>query len=146
MLGRAVSPMPTVGCIRFSEGSVGTPPFAPDPADHTYSHGWAVVMTDVRRSPTPVTDTWDWPMRAACRDRDAAIFFHPDRERGPAHARRERQAKQVCAECPVRAQCRAHALSVGEPYGVWGGLSESDRLAISCIPTVDADATMATTR
>lgn len=24
-------------------------------------------------------------------------------------------------------QCREHALKVGEPYGVWGGLSESER-------------------
>lgn len=87
-------------------------------------------MTDVRRLPTPVADMWDWQMRAACRDQDTATFFHPDRERGPAHARRERRAKQVCAECPVRAQCRAHALSVREPYGVWGGLSESERLKI----------------
>jgi len=25
------------------------------------------------------------------------------------------------------AQCRAHALDVGEPYGIWGGLSETER-------------------
>jgi len=36
----------------------------------------------------------------------------------------------VCASCPVIAQCRAHALAVQEPYGIWGGLSEDDRLAI----------------
>jgi WhiB family redox-sensing transcriptional regulator len=24
-------------------------------------------------------------------------------------------------------QCRRHALTVHEPYGVWGGLSESER-------------------
>jgi WhiB family redox-sensing transcriptional regulator len=27
----------------------------------------------------------------------------------------------------VLRQCRAHALAVREPYGVWGGLSEQDR-------------------
>jgi WhiB family redox-sensing transcriptional regulator len=27
----------------------------------------------------------------------------------------------------VIAQCRTHALAVGEPYGIWGGLSESER-------------------
>ena len=27
-------------------------------------------------------------------------------------------------------QCRAHALAVHEPYGVWGGLSEAERDAI----------------
>jgi len=24
-------------------------------------------------------------------------------------------------------QCREHALSVGEPYGIWGGLSANER-------------------
>jgi WhiB family transcriptional regulator, redox-sensing transcriptional regulator len=33
----------------------------------------------------------------------------------------------MCRQCPVVAQCRAHALAVGEPYGIWGGLSESER-------------------
>jgi WhiB family redox-sensing transcriptional regulator len=33
----------------------------------------------------------------------------------------------MCRRCPVMAQCRAHALEVGEPYGIWGGLSESER-------------------
>jgi WhiB family redox-sensing transcriptional regulator len=26
--------------------------------------------------------------------------------------------------------CRAHALAVQEPYGIWGGLSEDDRLSV----------------
>jgi len=30
----------------------------------------------------------------------------------------------------VIAACRAHALSVQEPYGIWGGLSEDDRTTI----------------
>jgi hypothetical protein len=34
---------------------------------------------------------------------------------------------EMCRQCPVVAQCRAHALAVGEPYGIWGGLSESER-------------------
>jgi WhiB family redox-sensing transcriptional regulator len=33
----------------------------------------------------------------------------------------------MCRRCPVMAQCRAHALEVGESYGIWGGLSESER-------------------
>jgi WhiB family redox-sensing transcriptional regulator len=33
----------------------------------------------------------------------------------------------MCRTCPVMAQCRAHALDVGEPYGIWGGLSETER-------------------
>ena len=42
---------------------------------------------------------------------------------------RELRAKLVCAGCPVLEMCREHALSVGEPYGVWGGLSETERRA-----------------
>ena len=33
----------------------------------------------------------------------------------------------MCRQCPVIQECRSHALEVGEPYGVWGGLSESER-------------------
>ncbi|HTF09580.1 MAG TPA: WhiB family transcriptional regulator, partial [Asanoa sp.] len=47
--------------------------------------------------------------------------------------RREMKAKSVCGGCPVRAQCAAHALSVREPYGVWGGFSESERLRLLAI-------------
>lgn len=84
-------------------------------------------MADTRRLPIPVTAIWDWQMRGACRGMDSALFFHPEGERGPARANREADAKQVCQGCPVLAQCRAHALTVHEPYGVWGGLSEAER-------------------
>jgi WhiB family redox-sensing transcriptional regulator len=58
---------------------------------------------------------------------DSGFFFHPEGERGPARANREARAKEVCRRCPVLEQCRLHALTVHEPYGVWGGLSESER-------------------
>ena len=66
-------------------------------------------------------------MQGACRGMDSAFFFHPEGERGPARANREARAKQICQRCPVLEQCRRHALAVHEPYGVWGGLSESER-------------------
>ena len=31
------------------------------------------------------------------------------------------RAKELCADCPVRAACLADALDRGEPWGVWGG-------------------------
>ncbi|MEV7174880.1 WhiB family transcriptional regulator [Streptomyces sp. NPDC093224] len=49
------------------------------------------------------------------------------RTRGEDRAERDQAAKEVCALCPVRAECLRHALSVQEPYGVWGGLSEEER-------------------
>jgi WhiB family redox-sensing transcriptional regulator len=31
------------------------------------------------------------------------------------------QAKQLCGNCPVRAECLAGAVARHEPWGVWGG-------------------------
>ncbi len=84
-------------------------------------------MADIRRLPVPVTEVWEWQLQGSCRGLDSALFFHPEGERGPARANREAKAKQICAACPVLEQCRQHALAVHEPYGVWGGLSESER-------------------
>jgi WhiB family redox-sensing transcriptional regulator len=69
-------------------------------------------------------------MEAACRGEDPNTFFHPEGERGPARAARERAAKAICAACPVVKECALHALAVREPYGIWGGLSEDDLEAI----------------
>lgn len=61
---------------------------------------------------------------------DPQLFFHPEGERGPARHKRDAAAVEVCAGCPVIQQCREHGLSVREPYGVWGGLTEEDREGI----------------
>ncbi|GAB3953461.1 WhiB family transcriptional regulator [Micromonospora vulcania] len=90
-------------------------------------------MSNVRRLPGPIVDLWDWQRLGACRGRDSAQFFHPDGERGSSRLRRESNAKSVCRACPVRAECAAHALSVREPYGVWGGFSESERLRLLAV-------------
>lgn len=80
--------------------------------------------------PGPNTDFWDWQMQGGCRGLDSSFFFHPEGERGHARLQRERRAKQICASCPVIQQCRSHALSVDEVYGIWGGLSEHDRTVL----------------
>jgi WhiB family redox-sensing transcriptional regulator len=82
---------------------------------------WAPVL------PAPSTDAWHWQLRAECRGADCALFFAAEYEPRDLRFRRERMAKQICRCCPVLAECRTHALSVGEPYGVWGGLSENER-------------------
>jgi WhiB family transcriptional regulator, redox-sensing transcriptional regulator len=70
-----------------------------------------------------------WRLRAACREVDSAGFFSPDGERGPAREVREARAKAICARCPVIRECAGYAIAAGERYGVWGGLSERERLA-----------------
>ena len=87
-------------------------------------------MADTRRLPGPNADTWEWQLHGSCRGMDSSFFFHPDNERGPARAARESRAKAICSTCPVREPCRRHALAVQEPYGIWGGLSETERAAL----------------
>ncbi|WP_192726067.1 MULTISPECIES: WhiB family transcriptional regulator [unclassified Mycobacterium] len=69
----------------------------------------------------------DWQLSARCRGEDTDAFFHPEGERGGERRRRQRRAKAMCAECPVRHQCLVHAMKVPEAYGVWGGTSEDER-------------------
>ena len=75
----------------------------------------------------PVGDQWDWQHEGLCRTRSPELFFHPDGERGSVKRAREARATALCGSCPVIEQCREHALTVPEPYGVWGGLTEEDR-------------------
>nr|WP_269965331.1 WhiB family transcriptional regulator [Corynebacterium meitnerae] len=87
----------------------------------------AISMT--QQLPGPNADFWDWQLHGACRGEASEVFYHPDGERGRARANRENRAKAICFSCPVLEQCRAHALAVAEPYGIWGGMSESERQA-----------------
>ena len=61
-----------------------------------------------------------WRIYAACRGSHPALFYDAD----PASVA---EAKQVCARCPVRGECAAHALAVAEEHGVWGGLAPDER-------------------
>ena len=85
-------------------------------------------MAEISRLPRPVLSEWEWQNQGSCRDLPSEMFFHPDGERGPSRINRIAKAKSVCASCPVIQQCREHALAVQEPYGIWGGLSEDERL------------------
>ncbi len=80
--------------------------------------------------PLPVEPHWNWQLHGLCRGLDSALFFHPEGERGHARANRERRAKALCQECPVMRECLTHALQTDEPYGIWGGLGESERDAV----------------
>ncbi len=90
-------------------------------------------MTEISRLPGPVMDLWEWQFEGACRDADDTLFFHPEGERGSARRRRAEAAKAICATCPVIKECREQSLKVREPYGVWGGFSESERLRLLAV-------------
>ena len=42
----------------------------------------------------------------------------------------QREARAVCATCPVRLECLADALDNRMDFGVWGGMTERERRAL----------------
>ena len=88
------------------------------------------MMTHPERLPAAVSENWEWQLLGSCRQQDVELFFHPYGEREPSRSRRERAALAICATCPVLAACRAYSLEAREPYGVWGGLTETERQAL----------------
>lgn len=52
----------------------------------------------------------DWMSSALCAEHDPEIWFD---------GKRRKEARQICAECPVAAKCRVHGAD--EYRGVWGG-------------------------
>jgi WhiB family redox-sensing transcriptional regulator len=78
------------------------------------------------RRPHP-SEAQDWWRNAACRGTDTSLFYHPEDERGIFRRRREREAKAICAGCPVRQPCLEWALTRPETHGIWGGLTAEER-------------------
>ena len=75
-----------------------------------------------------MSHTDDWQLNALCRGNHAYLFFPPSTfERKDERERREMKAKAICGVCPSREPCSAHALSIREPFGIWGGLTEVER-------------------
>lgn len=61
-----------------------------------------------------------WMQQANCLGIDPELFFP---ERGTS----TREPKDVCRGCVVREECLEFALTSGEKFGIWGGLSERER-------------------
>lgn len=84
-------------------------------------------MLQTVRLPSPTVDVWAWQQLAFCRGTASSMFFGLEGESRRARKHRERMAKALCSRCEVIVQCRDHALTVGEPYGIWGGMSAAER-------------------
>jgi WhiB family redox-sensing transcriptional regulator len=73
-----------------------------------------------------------WAPRGICRWEDRELFFaeagmNNRRPAAPVQALWD-QAKEICSMCPVLRECRRDTL--GEPYGVFGGLDSFERYQI----------------
>ncbi len=77
-----------------------------------------------------------WQRKANCMGVDPDLFFP---ERGSS----TREAKEVCRGCVVREECLEYAVTYGEKFGIWGGLSERERRKIRRRRTLEAKAACA---
>jgi len=68
----------------------------------------------------PVAEEMSWQERALCAQTDPESFF-------PEKGGSTREAKKICLNCEVKAECLSYALSNDERFGIWGGLSERER-------------------
>jgi len=73
-------------------------------------------------------DRYAWMSDALCAQTDPDLFT------GAAVSNGTAIPKQVCTRCPVRPQCAAHEIRLrdsdwGPLAGIWGGLSQRQRIA-----------------
>ncbi|MGC5566333.1 WhiB family transcriptional regulator [Streptomyces sp. FR-108] len=64
-----------------------------------------------------------WQEQALCAQTGSDFFF-------PEPGSSVREAKQICGMCEMRSACLEYALNHDERFGVWGGLSEKERLSL----------------
>lgn len=64
--------------------------------------------------------TGDWWNDGLCAQTDPEAFF-------PETGESTREAKAMCARCPVATECLEDALRRDERFGIWGGLSTRER-------------------
>lgn len=69
----------------------------------------------------PVQPTW--MSKGSCRNYPPSAFFPSDGVGVDA-------AREICADCRVRADCLEYALENRIDHGVWGGSSERERRRI----------------
>lgn len=67
--------------------------------------------------------THDWQQKAACMGADPDLWFPPPN----GGQKQARQARAICADCPVRTECLAYAINQRIGHGIWGGLDTKDR-------------------
>lgn len=79
-----------------------------------------------RRRRTELDRTW--MARGACYAAGTAVadLFHPAGQGDDDYA----AARRICNACPAIDDCRDYALTAREPFGMWGGLTPTERRAI----------------
>jgi WhiB family redox-sensing transcriptional regulator len=79
--------------------------------------------TPVALPPAAAPEDLDWRGLALCAEVDPELWF-------PRKGEPSAPAKLLCGRCDVRAECLEYALEMNEQFGVWGGLSTKERMAL----------------
>ena len=66
-----------------------------------------------------------WQSQALCSGK-TDLFFGSSTERASERRKREKEAKSICAQCPVLNECRSYIQTHSE-YGIWAGMTEEER-------------------
>lgn len=82
------------------------------------------MSTDDVRLPDQSGEPEDWREQGVCAQTDPEAFF-------PEKGGSTKEAKAMCADCEVKAECLNWALANNERFGIWGGLSERERRRLS---------------
>jgi WhiB family redox-sensing transcriptional regulator len=90
------------------------------------------MTTPRRQPPTAAENNSGWRESAACASVDADLFFPVPHTNG--WKKQTKEAKAVCAACPVKQLCLDWALDTAQPAGIWGGKSELERRALRGLP------------
>lgn len=96
----------------------------------------SVIQSTELRGSNLSTELWEsatesgleWQDDALCAEIGTEMFF-------PEKGGSTKDAKKVCADCPVAQQCLNYALQNDERFGIWGGLSERERRKLHAVST-----------
>jgi WhiB family transcriptional regulator, redox-sensing transcriptional regulator len=79
------------------------------------------------RLPRATEAAWEWQLRGSCLGYPIELFFPEEHGRSATRRRQENEAKNICRQCPVLSECRAHALRTPEFHGIWGAMTAAER-------------------
>jgi len=98
-------------------------------ADDFFSVNVTVEVEEVPRYRSVATMIPEWHNEAHCRTQDKSVFFGSSSpEERPAYTLSSiREARTICASCPVFNECLKYAIYNREDYGLWAGTTMRQR-------------------
>lgn len=67
-----------------------------------------------------------WKDEGLCKGKSETFYY----ERDGKTVNKIKEAKAICAECPVLKECREFIKKDGDHYGIWAGLTPKERKAL----------------